>query len=244
VSFVWSLVIIKEITERLVENNNYKTLSILCVEDDDFIRQNQCEYLNRIFANVYEATNGIEGYSLYEQHHPDIILTDIKMPLMDGLEMATKIRQSDKRTQMIVFTAFTQTDYLLRAVELQLVKYLSKPVEEKTLLDALEQCSHNLLEGNSNIILLSEETVFDTYNKTLFIKSKPIHLTKSERLFMELVTKHRNRVVVYQEIENYIWSEKGMSDDALRSMIRALRKKVPQLAIENLSGVGYRLHCK
>ena len=227
-----------------MKEKNFKTLSILCVEDDDFIRQNQCEYLRRIFKNVYEASNGIEGYNLYEQFYPDIVLTDIKMPLMDGLEMVSKIRQNDKRTQMIVFTAFTKTEYLLRAVELQLVKYLSKPVEEKTLLDALELCSNNLQEGKSNILKLAEDTVFDIYNKSLFIKNVAIHLTKSERLFMELLGKNRHRVVVYQEIENYIWNEKGMSDDALRSMVRALRKKIPHSFIENLSGVGYRLHCE
>jgi two-component system response regulator VanR len=70
---------------------------------------------------------------LYEKYKPDIIITDIQMPKLNGLEFVKRIRQKDKKTQIIIITAFCDKDYLLKAIELGLVKYLVKPVKKKSL---------------------------------------------------------------------------------------------------------------
>jgi len=66
-------------------------------------------------------------------------------------------------------------------------------------------------------------------------------LTKNEGLLLELLTKYHQRAITYSEIENYIWQGEGMSMDALRSLVRVLRKKLEGEFVENVSGVGYRL---
>ncbi|MCH9812803.1 MAG: winged helix-turn-helix domain-containing protein [Epsilonproteobacteria bacterium] len=84
--------------------------------------------------------------------------------------------------------------------------------------------------------------MYDTLNKTLFINNQSIKLTKNELLLLDLLIKNHQRAVTYQEIENLIWNSEGMSIDALRSLVRALRKKLQGDFIENVSGIGYR--CK
>ena len=216
-------------------------LTLLYIEDEPFIRQNAVEYLSRYYVMVLQASDGVEGFEMYEKHSPDIIITDINMPRLDGLALAAKIREKDKQTPIIIATAHTETEYLLKAVELQLIKYIVKPITSAKLGDALKM-AHVLLEGSqSPLIYLNEHTYYDTLNKTLFISDDIIKLTHNELLFFDYLITHRQRAITYEEIENLIWAYEGMSMDALRSLVRGLRKKINVECIENVSGVGYRL---
>ena len=218
-----------------------KNLSVLYVEDEEHVRRNAVEYLERLCKNVYEAQDGKEALDVWKDHHPDIIVTDINMPRLDGIAMARYIREHDTKTQIIIATAHTDTDYLLSAVELQLVKYLVKPVTKEKLIGALEQ-SVKMIEDKSKFALpLSEECRYDAFAKLIVCKDKEIKLTKNELLFIDLLARHHSRVVAYQEIENAIWPYEGMSQDAIRSLVRGVRKKVPDGVIENVSGIGYKI---
>lgn len=220
---------------------NFKDLTILYVEDDDIIRKNAQMYLGKVCKKVWLAKDGLEALEIYEDYSPDIIISDIKMPRLSGLDMASKIRKTDRTTTIILATAFTDTSYLLRAVELQLIKYLVKPITSKKLLEALTLASEHLSQDALSNIQLNENAIYDTLNKTLVIDSKVIKLTKNELLLLDILAKHTTRVVTYNEIENYIWLDGMMSIDTLRSLMRSLRKKLQDITIENVSGVGYRL---
>jgi len=219
---------------------DFSNLTILYVEDEALIRQNAVEYLGRICKKVFEAEDGFQALQLYHDSKPDIIISDINMPSMNGLEFARKIRQMDKQIPIIIATAHTETDYLLKAVELQLVKYVIKPITAPKLKSALDLAYAHL--NQNNIMMLEKNTLYDTLNKTLLIDNIPIKLTKNELLLLDLLIKNHQRTVSYQEIENLIWAYEGMSIDALRSLVRALRKKLEGDFIENISGMGYR--CK
>ncbi len=221
--------------------DSISNLTILYVEDDEIIRQNAVEYLGRICAKVLEAKDGLDALEVYKNQKPDIIISDIQMPRVDGLEMAKKIRQNDKKTPIIIATAHTQNNYLLKAVELQLIKYIVKPVTGKKLKDALNLACEHLSIEHSNIKKLSQNTLYDTLNKTLLIGEKPIKLTKNELFLLDILVKDHQRVITYKEIENFIWQDEYMSIDALRSLIRSLRKKLQGDFIENISGIGYRM---
>ena len=223
-----------------------KPLTLLYVEDEPLIRQNALEYLRRYCNHVLEAQDGKEALQVYKTHKPDIIITDIKMPRLDGLAMATHIRQEDKETPIIMTTAHTDTEYLLKAVELQLVKYIVKPVTADKLTEALCLACESLEGEEKSIIHLNKHTQYDTLNQTLLIKNTLVKLTHNEILLFDFMVKNRQRAITYQEIENLIWAYEGMSMDALRSLVRGLRKKLSHGKlggefIENVSGVGYRL---
>jgi len=223
-----------------------KNLSILYVEDEALIRQNAVEYLSRYCHTVYEAKDGVEGLKMFNTYKPDIIISDINMPRLNGLDFASIVRETDKTTPIIIATAHTQTEYLLKAIELQLVKYLIKPITSEKLNEALAITCDLLVNKTKQHILLSQNTLYDILNKTLFIDDIPVKFTHNEQKFFELLIENHQRAVTYEEIESSIWAYEGMSMDALRSLVRGLRKKLSHEKsqrdyVENVSGLGYRL---
>ncbi len=220
--------------------DNLKNLKILYIDDEEFIREDAVEYLSFYCDNVYEASDGLDGLEKYESLNPDIIITDIKMPKLNGIEMIKKIRQKDKKTKIIIATAFLETSYLIEAIELGLIKYLVKPIMEDTLLPVLKRCTEDIVQ-KSSIFNIFGGYKFDIFNQTLFFGKEQIVLTKKELLFLELLIKNHNRTVKYDEFSTYVWSG-YMSDDALRAIVRELRKKMSKQSIKNVSGIGYQIN--
>jgi two-component system, OmpR family, response regulator VanR len=221
--------------------NKYKSIKVLYVEDDEIARENGIEYLENFFEIIYEANDAIKALQLYEKYKPDIIITDIQMPKLNGLEFVKRIRQKDKKTQIIIITAFCDKDYLLKAIELGLVKYLIKPVKEKEFEEALFLCVNSLQEDISNIIKLENNSYFDIFNKNLVINDEIIKLRTKEILFLELLIKNKNRYVSYEEIENYVWNESVMTKDALKTLVKNIKTKLPKDLILNLTNSGYKI---
>ena len=218
-----------------------KTIKILYVEDDDIARENGVEYLENYFENIYEASDALTALKLYEKHHPDIIITDIQMPKLNGLEFVQRIRRTDSKTQVIVISAFSDKDYLLKAIELKLVKYLIKPIKENELKQALMSCMESIESDTSNIIALNDESTFDMFNLTLVKNSQIIKLRTKELDFLVLLLKNKNRYVTYSEIENSVWFDSSMSKDALKTLVKNIKTKIPKELILNLSGTGYKI---
>jgi len=218
---------------------------MLYVEDDSEIRQYITSFLERYCKVVYTCDTAEVGLELYEKHQPHIIISDIEMPKMNGLEMAKAIRKKDKKIPIIIATAYTQNEYLLIAVELQLIKYMVKPITSKKLEEALA-LAHEYIEEDKaqSVVSLSTTTYYDTLNKTLIIENKIIKLTYNEMLLLDLLIQHNQRAIAYEEIEAEIWAYEGMSMDSLRSLVRSLRKKLQGDFLENISGVGYRIKVK
>lgn len=221
--------------------NKWENIKLLYVEDDELARENAVEFLSDYFSVIYEAKDGLEALDLYTKYSPDIIITDIQMPKINGLEFVRKIRTEDKRTQVIITTAFSTKEYLLGAIELQLVKYLIKPIVQKDLEEALHICVNTLKDDKSNIIKIDDDHSFDIFNKTLFCKNELVKLRIKELLFLELLIKNQDRFVPYQEIENIVWQDNVMTKDALKSLVKRVKSYFITPCIKNLSGVGYKI---
>lgn len=111
--------------------------SILYVEDNHEISEEIVFFLEPIVKKVYTAFNGQEGINLYKQHQPDMIITDIQMPIMNGLEMIDNIRSINSEVPIIITTAFNEADYLVKAINMNVDAYLMKPLHLKELLKSL-----------------------------------------------------------------------------------------------------------
>jgi DNA-binding response OmpR family regulator len=218
-----------------------KNIKILYVEDDEVARENGVEYLENYFEQIFQANDALSALKLYEKIHPDIIITDIQMPKLNGLEFVKRVREKNKKIQIIIITAFSDKEYLFKAIELQLVKYLIKPIKEHELNEALSLCVNSLENDNSNIVKLYQEAYFDMYNKSFFIKDEFIKLRSKELLLLELLLKNQNRYVSYEEIENTVWFDNVMSKDALKTLMKNLKVKLQKDLISNLSGIGYKI---
>jgi len=123
-----------------------KSLTFLYVEDEEDVREQFGQFLCRLSAKLITARNGIEGVNAYHEHAPDIIITDIHMPEMDGLSMVSKIREQDKTVPIIVLTAFGQSSYLIKSIDLGVEKYITKPVYIQEFQEALLACAHQMLK--------------------------------------------------------------------------------------------------
>ncbi len=216
--------------------------TLLFVEDESMIRRIAISLLRPYFVDIYEASDGVEALEVYTQRQPDLIITDIEMPNMDGLTLCKEIRQKDKKTPIIITTAYTSTEYLLEAVSLNLVKYLVKPMQEDELFEALRVCFEQIATDKPTIINITNEYKYDTFNHTLIHNNEVVSITNSQHKLISILIENHGRIVSYEEIENYIWYDKVMSSDALRSLVRDVRKLIGKKTVENISKCGYRIH--
>ena len=121
-----------------------RDLSVLYVDDDSIVREGITLFLGRRVAQVETARDGAEGLAAFKARKPALVLTDIRMPGMDGLTMIQEIRALDPEVPIIVTTAFEQTDYMARAIELRVDRYVVKPVDPDRLEAALLDCARLL----------------------------------------------------------------------------------------------------
>jgi diguanylate cyclase (GGDEF)-like protein len=114
-------------------------VTILYVEDDELVREGYALALKRIAKRLYTASNGEEGLELYRHHQPDIVISDINMPRMNGIEMVKAIKAFDEQANIIFTTAHSESQYLIEAINLQVEGYLIKPVAKKALFKLIEK---------------------------------------------------------------------------------------------------------
>ena len=122
-----------------------KSLTALYVEDDDLGRAQTEMFLKRRVGTLITAVNGAQGLEIFRTQPIQMVITDVLMPVMDGLAMAEEIRKLSPTVPIIVTTAFEQTDYLLKSIEIGIEKYVVKPIRIERLEHALLDCAHRLL---------------------------------------------------------------------------------------------------
>ena len=127
-----------------------KDLELLYVEDDESIREELEFFLKKRVKKLYVANNGQEGYNLYKAYKPDLIITDIKMPVMDGITMSKLIKLINPSAKIIVITAFNDTDFLVEAIKLNITSYLMKPLDLLALSKNLHEISKSISLENQN----------------------------------------------------------------------------------------------
>ncbi|NQY94211.1 MAG: response regulator, partial [Campylobacteraceae bacterium] len=124
---------------KLIEN-----ISVLYVEDDDDIRNVFGRYLKRKIKNVILAVNGQEGYKLYKEHKPDLVVTDINMPIMSGLEMSSIIRDENSEIPIIITSAHSDTHFFQEAINIGVNMFLLKPVDMTQLYNTIKITSEDI----------------------------------------------------------------------------------------------------
>ena len=131
-------------TETAEVQNYLKSLTVLFVEDEEDSREQCSEFLSRLVGVLVTAPNGAEGLGAWHQHKPDIIITDIRMPVMDGLAMLREIRSVDAEVPVLVLSAFEEFEYLKQSIDLGVSGYVVKPVDPARFNEALLKCARVL----------------------------------------------------------------------------------------------------
>jgi YesN/AraC family two-component response regulator len=138
--------------------------TVLYVEDEESIRRNMVPVLSLFFKDVYVAFDGKMGLDLFHEHPTDIIVTDIQMPNMSGLEMIQKIRIKSPDIPVIITTAFSESDYFILSIELKVDQYLLKPIREEHAKEAFYKIAL-LLENRKKLEELEQRKIQEKINK-------------------------------------------------------------------------------
>lgn len=114
-------------------------LTLLYVEDEELVRDEMVEILELDFEQIYVAKNGQEGLRLYQEHSPDLVISDIQMPVLDGISMAKKILSINAEAKIILTSAFNEQDYFDAVKEIGISYYVNKPVNISELFEKIEE---------------------------------------------------------------------------------------------------------
>ena len=222
--------------ESLLEQ--LKNYTILCVEDEDVIRKGVVNTLKYYFKDVLEASNAQDGYDLYLEYKPDIILSDIEMPKKNGIKMIEEIRQNDLSTLVVMITAYSSEEYLMDLINLRVSHYILKPISSESLLGGIIKAFGDKLDKKLNF---THDLYIDMKSYALFYQNEQVPLRKRDIEFLLLLYKNRNHVLTYDLIEENLWKDKSMSISALKTFIKEFRQRMPLDIIENILQVGYKL---
>jgi len=229
-----------------MSSSKISDISILIAEDEKELLNSMVEYLELFFENVYIAEDGVRAYEIYEKQKPDIIIADIHMPRLDGLSMIEKIRKKDLKTKIIITSAHSDTEKLMQAIELHLVKYLIKPVHSDKLKELLLSLVNELRQQRDHVYL-KEAFYWDKTKKKLFHEEDEVSLKPKEQKVLELLCSRVNQSISAIDIYNYLYEdqpERDFSSNAITSLMKRIRQKLPKETIKSSYGVGYILQTK
>lgn len=152
-----------------MENKNVEGLSInlkvLLVEDEEFARDELSKFLKRRVGKLYIASNGMQGLEIIQEKSPDLVITDLKMPHMSGLEMAGSARANGYHEPIIIISALSDSETILNAVDIGIAKYIVKPVDTKQLVETMESLASNILKDKFHHTIVNESTLMSKDEK-------------------------------------------------------------------------------
>lgn len=218
---------------------------ILIIEDDIIT----LEIIANLLKNDYEvlvAKNGITGFEVYKKLKPDIIICDINIPNLNGIDLIKKIRLEDQNCKIIIMSVKDDIDTLLEATQLKLNKYLVKPFESEHLFEAINESINELDKFNTiaiKNIKISDSCIWKKDQFELFFNDEIVKLSPKEKKVINCLLENPNNIKSYDNIILSVWD--GLNEvgdkNSLKTLMTTLRKKTPFLNIENIYGFGYKI---
>ena len=214
-----------------------KNLKVLIVEDEIDLANLIKSSIKELFFKVVIAKDGLEAIKKFDSFKPDIIISDIMMPNLNGLEISKKIKEKYSETPIVILSAHSHKEILLEAINLGISKYFIKPFDIEEFIEYLKELSKKINKNKS--IKLKDNFVFDFNNLSLYQNDILVNLTKRERQFLALLIENKNSYVTTLDIKKTLWENEIVSDERLRTFIKRLRAKTSKELIENVSSQGY-----
>ena len=214
---------------------------MLFLEDDEELSRMMIPIFKVFVTDVFYARTINEAHMLLEAHSIDLIFTDIHLKKENGLDFVKEVRNADERIPIVVLSAYKDECFLMQAIPLGLIDYLIKPVNYQQLTEAFEKCFAKIECITRKKIDLGNGFIYDV-NEQILVKNNEIFtLKKKEILFVELLSKHKNRLITKEMIEASVWESEEMSDAALYNFILRIRNRFGKDFIHAISNLGYRI---
>lgn len=232
-----------------------KGLSIFFVEDHDDLRDNTRDILKTFFGHVDSAKNGEEAIRKYKEYYTkeskyyDIILSDIQMPRLNGVELVESIYSINPDQIVIIISAYDDTKYLLPLINLGIEQFIKKPIDYQELLKVLLRAAkkvaprtNNNGASNNSTIKLNNSATFNKETNILHVHGSMVTLTKYEIIFLQLLSNNLGKIYSNEDITDYYSSlNENLDIINVRKLVSKLRKKLPANSIESIYGIGYRI---
>ena len=226
-------------------------MTILLVEDHKPLRKEMAEILEDLVKTVTCASDGKEALSFYldaqkENKKYDLIISDIQMPHMNGVEFAKKIREINDNQVIYILSAYTDKEYLLELINIHIAKFITKPIDYDELFSILYKESQKIdamqTEKSLSVhIEFAKEYVWNTDTRILTYQEKVIELTKHELLLLQFFISKQGYICSNDDIVNKFYEyDIALSERNVRNLIFKLRKKIPEESIQSVYGLGYK----
>lgn len=220
-----------------------KKFTLLYAEDDKSVQKEMLEYFESYFKEVYLANDGKEALELYKKHKPEVLILDIYMPNINGLELTEYIRKNDYETKIVLITAYSKDTLMLQAINTNVNYYIIKPATLQKIKEMLDKISIDLHRNSQDILKFDENIYFNLSSKKLFNQKNEIKLSIKEKDLLELFSKNVNKSITIEDIVVFVWRDyiDEISTESVKSLVSNLRKKLPKNTILNIYGIGYTL---
>jgi two-component system, OmpR family, response regulator VanR len=215
-------------------------LKLLYIENNEDFRKNYLQILSLLFKKVFTAENYESALNLYEKNFPDIIVVDINLEGLSGLDLVQTIRKTDLKIPIVFLTAYQDTKHLLQAANLQIDAYIVKPLDFEKLGAAMFNCLKKI--SDQTIVKLDTNLSYNLSSRQLYKNDKIEKLGKKLNILLYLFVKNANKTITREEIEYRIWDTDMVTDSAVKNLIGNLRKKIGKEKIVNIMGIGYKLN--
>lgn len=214
-------------------------MKILLLEDDEFICQSIKSYFELEGNRVDYFHDGEELLDNAILDIYDIFLLDINTPKKNGFETLKAIRDSGIKTPAIYITAQSDIEHVKQGYALGCSDYVRKPF----ILDELELRINQIIHKDSfnQAIKISEKYKFDLSSLQLYYEDNPVDLKQHERNLLYILVKNIGSIVSPNVIKDYVWDEKDVCDNTLRTQIKKIRAKLKENFIVNIRNSGYKI---
>ncbi len=225
-----------------------KTMKVLYVEDNQDVREQTLKMLKVFFNNIEIAENGEEALEIFNSSIIpfDLIITDIEMPILDGITMICSIREKNKNIPIIIFSAHDNTEYFLDAIHAGIDEYILKPFNinkvSDTLMNVLEK--RKLNSQKSFLVPLENDYIWDKEKLLLYKNEEEVKLTKNEIRLFKLFIDSKATLKTYDEIDSYIFMDFTAGNKRVRNLISRLKVKLGYELFESIYSHGYKLKYK
>lgn len=211
-------------------------MKILLLEDNQRLNATIVKRLESKGYHVDAFIDGKEANEALDNGYMCFIL-DINVPSLDGIAILKKIRDFYLETPVIIISSSVELDVIRDAYNYGCNDFIKKPF----FIDELEIKIEKLCHIRNDIIALRENCDFDFKTSLLRIGDKEEHLSRKERLLLNVLISEKGKVVSFDKIQAMVWEGNFASLDSIRSLMRRLRKKIPFECIETVVDVGYIL---
>lgn len=220
-----------------------KDITLLYAEDDLEVQEQMVEYFETFFKKIYVVSQGEEALDFYKKYKPELMIVDIFMPYLDGLTLAELIRKDDYKTKIVVLSAHSQSELILKAINININHYLIKPVTLQKMKDMMDKISEEFMRDSKYIVSLGSSIYYDINQKKLISNADEIILSNKENRVLEILVQNIGKTVSIHDIGNFVWKDSidFISNESIKMQVSNLRKRLPKNLITNVYGIGYIL---